>query len=366
MKKQITPVFTAIALCCSVLGFSQTNGWYKQFTGKTGSAPVSLHLQLSGSNYSGYYYSDKDQLPVYLTGTSAGEKNGVRTISLGGIYPPSPDQEQALDLRIGNNAITGTWKKSKGAPGLVVSLTQVTDAASSFVIVRSDSTVKLRRSLQESPEAVFDISSVWPGDDNPNKEFLCTLIRQQFDSVNTNKDLSVLFTGSRNAFIKNYLDDYRNTPDSEIVQSGFAYGLTETSTLQIMYQSDRLLSLAHFVYSYTGGAHGNYGTLYVVADLKNKKTVKLSDVLTPAGICKLDKLLEDQFRKDRKLGARASLTGAGLFENFIKHNENFYLTGTGIGFGFTPYEIAAYAFGEINIFLPFSSITMYLQPGYKH
>ncbi|RYF79039.1 MAG: DUF3298 domain-containing protein, partial [Chitinophagaceae bacterium] len=54
-----------------------------------------------------------------------------------------------------------------------------------------------------------------------------------------------------------------------------------------------------------------------------------------------------------------------LFENKIAPNDNFYITGKGIGFSYAPYEIAAYAYGEINLFIAFKDIEANLQPGFK-
>ena len=114
-----------------------------------------------------------------------------------------------------------------------------------------------------------------------------------------------------------------------------------------------------------GGAHGNYNTRFLSFDLIANKEITLQDILNKAGIKKLNPLLEKYFRKKMKLSNTDPLTDAGLFENKISPNENFYATTKGLGFSYSPYEIAAYAMGEISIFIPFHELNNYLQPGFR-
>ena len=67
-----------------------------------------------------------------------------------------------------------------------------------------------------------------------------------------------------------------------------------------------------------------------------------------------------------KLNNTDPLTDAGLSDNKIKANDNFYVTTKGIGFSYSPYEIAAYAVGEINIFIPFSELSDCLLPRFRN
>ncbi|WP_404980203.1 RsiV family protein [Chitinophaga pollutisoli] len=45
-------------------------------------------------------------------------------------------------------------------------------------------------------------------------------------------------------------------------------------------------------------------------------------------------------------------------------NDNFYLTNKGAVFSFVPYEIAAYAAGQITLFVPWNEIRSVVQPAY--
>jgi hypothetical protein len=140
---------------------------------------------------------------------------------------------------------------------------------------------------------------------------------------------------------------------------------SQSAQLMIAYSSPKLITLAHHSYSYTGGAHGNYGTGFTSVDLIANKKLKLSDILNEAGLKQLPKLLEKKFRTRYGLSDKEELTAGGLFENKIEPNENFYVTGKGIGFNYVPYEIGPYAMGEVNLFIPFTELNAYLQAGFK-
>jgi hypothetical protein len=52
----------------------------------------------------------------------------------------------------------------------------------------------------------------------------------------------------------------------------------------------------------------------------------------------------------------------GLFENQIRHNGNFAVTGSGIGFLYNQYDIAPYAAGQITVDLSFDELKGILKP----
>jgi hypothetical protein len=44
---------------------------------------------------------------------------------------------------------------------------------------------------------------------------------------------------------------------------------------------------------------------------------------------------------------------------------NMYVTGSGIGFMYAPYEIKPFSDGEINLLIPFTALKSYLLPGFQ-
>jgi len=89
----------------------------------------------------------------------------------------------------------------------------------------------------------------------------------------------------------------------------------------------------------------------------------INDVFKPGFEATLDAALEKSLRKKFGLAAKAPLTEL-LFEESFSYTDNFCLTGKGILFNYPPYEIAAYAVGEIKLFVPFSDVKSVLQPAF--
>lgn len=131
---------------------------------------------------------------------------------------------------------------------------------------------------------------------------------------------------------------------------------------EVVYNTRGILSCAWDDYYYTGGAHGNYGRSYQAYNLATGKPIELSDVFTDGYEEMIKPLLINGVREVKGLKADQSLEDEGFYPEFIKPTDNFYLTHKGIGFYYEPYEIAAYAFGETEIFIPFSKCQKFLQP----
>ena len=78
----------------------------------------------------------------------------------------------------------------------------------------------------------------------------------------------------------------------------------------------------------------------------------------------VQKLLEKEFVKKFPLDEDQKLSDVLLAEK-IEPGENFMLSGKGITFNYVPYEIAAYVYGQIELFIPYKQIESYLKPEFK-
>jgi hypothetical protein len=140
------------------------------------------------------------------------------------------------------------------------------------------------------------------------------------------------------------------------------YSTVEEMQTQVFFNDAHLLSMGFYEYEYAGGAHGMYQTRVMTFDLINQRVLGLQDVFKKGFEPELMALLERIARK------RAGLDEDESFEQYyftpdIPVTENFYLTPKGIVFSYPPYEIAAYAAGQIEFFIPFADISEWLQPG---
>jgi hypothetical protein len=119
--------------------------------------------------------------------------------------------------------------------------------------------------------------------------------------------------------------------------------------------------------AYTGGAHGMHHTEYLVFDAATGRRLKPADVFIPGFEPRLDQLIDAKFRQMKGLAKTERLDSekGTLFENFIRHNGNFALMDKGITFFYNEYEIAAYAFGPVELELDYQELRGILRPAFS-
>ena len=122
--------------------------------------------------------------------------------------------------------------------------------------------------------------------------------------------------------------------------------------------ADRFLwSYAMDVYEYTGGAHGNRYLLIQNYDLEtgdmvNEQDLFIDDYYEPLKTLLLNALIAQTDNAESKRDLRRM----GYSVADVVPNENFYVTQEGITYVYNPYEIAPYAMGCIEIFLPWDTV----------
>lgn len=328
---------------------AQESYWYKSFAGTIDKYPFTLHLHKMGRAYTGYYYYDKVQQPFTLSGYDS--TGNAEKIELD-LYNSGTDENERFSFSSNGDSLTGTWKKN-------ATVLPVKAIAKKFPLefdmIYVEGTQRLRPEFTDSPEAGFEAITVWPKGNTPVIANIKRFINESFGVKNSQQDIGKILLAHKKTFLAGYLEDNKDLPDSEAHSPILNY--TENQQLLIVYQSPAIVSFSHFNYSYSGGAHGNYATAYTAVDPSTGKKIPLSAVLSTAGVKQLNKLLEKNFRKMFKLKATEPLTEAGLFNNKIEANGNFFLTGKGIGFGYSPYEIGPYAMGGLDIFIPYTDFT---------
>jgi hypothetical protein len=343
-------VILFLLLVTNLFGYTQiSEGWFKVFKGKIDKYPVTMLLHYVDSEYYGFYYYDSRGQLISLSygGLSAD------TIKLG-----AGDDEQ-FALIVKNNRLEGYWKKDANAKPLSFSAKE-TVAPVPFTYLFLSGKKALRPSLADSPTDSYAAASVWPASSSPLDSFLKKVIIDTFFMARDENEIRSVLTKSMEGDFADYLEEGGDIFEAEILQMPSIYNRESYSNVTVAYMSPKIISFSQFNYSYSGGAHGNHGTSYKVVDLKKKRVLALKDVITPEGRQHLSRLLEKHFRLDHSLAPQDSLQEAGLFENKIEPNENFYLTSKGIGFNYTPYEIGPYVMGEITIFIPFTALKGYL------
>jgi hypothetical protein len=125
------------------------------------------------------------------------------------------------------------------------------------------------------------------------------------------------------------------------------------------------LTVEEYSHVHKGGPHGYGFSRFWNLDIATGNPVKLADFVNPGYEENWALLGRAAILAQRGLPADASLVKAGLHEDHIELNTNWFLVPGGIGFRYSPYEIAPYAMGEIEFILPWKDIIQHLKPGTK-
>ncbi|HEX5152109.1 MAG TPA: DUF3298 domain-containing protein [Parafilimonas sp.] len=333
--------------------------WYKCFSGKIDKYDVTVHLHQRAHQYTGYYYYNSTQQPVFFIGEDSTTDGTVKLT----VFVPGGQTEENFAFSINGNSCTGNWTNSTGKT-LSFSANEITQTPVWDYIFTKGS-VQLRPKLKNSPVAGYEAASVWPDGNTEQMLFLKKTINEWFAKDTSATDIGQLFLKRKKEFFEGYLSDNKNVADSELVDA-YSFNMEEIQTINIAYQSTELLTLANSSYSYTGGAHGNYATGYMSIDMAKNKKLSLDDILSASGKSQLRRLLEKYFRREYNVKDNEALTEGGLFENKIEPNKNFFITGKSIGFSYAPYEIGPYALGEIVIFIPLNELKVYMRTDFKN
>lgn len=119
--------------------------------------------------------------------------------------------------------------------------------------------------------------------------------------------------------------------------------------------------------SYEGGAHDNYGFSERVFDVKNGKKLQLKDI-TSMSTSKIEAMLLKNINKINS--GTTDNTGAVnnsemLLVDVIPATENFYFDEKNLYFHYSPYEIAAFAAGDITIPISWTELKGTISPEFE-
>ena len=178
-------------------------------------------------------------------------------------------------------------------------------------------------------------------------------------------ELSALFK-QRSAFMQDYRADVADTPAPTDTADTGSYRASlnyeDQTASYVLFQEGPLLSVAYFSFSFTGGAHGNYGTTAASYDLRTGRRLRYDDIFGPSAAARLPALLATAVRPLVGLGPGEALDKT-LFVKAMPITHNVFLTNGGVEFIYQPYEIASYAQGEVRVFVPLGQVRELLRPG---
>lgn len=112
---------------------------------------------------------------------------------------------------------------------------------------------------------------------------------------------------------------------------------------------DTLVSYTITKWSYTGGAHGIYGTAGHVYSLAGGYELTLADLFTETQLAGMETLLRKKLYEEYETDSDEGLSEQGFFPESIALTENFQIGPAGITFIYNPYEIGCYALGGVEV-----------------
>jgi Deacetylase PdaC/Protein of unknown function (DUF3298) len=137
----------------------------------------------------------------------------------------------------------------------------------------------------------------------------------------------------------------------------FPMGFSSELKSTLLFQNDKLVSVEMATFSFTGGAHGNYGSALNTFLLSNGKSVQLTDIVQDTAA--LRPLLEKAFVavKGEEGGETYSLDELVFPENLpLSMPMQWCVVKEGLRVTYNPYEVAPYAVGQTDIVLTWEQL----------
>ena len=171
-----------------------------------------------------------------------------------------------------------------------------------------------------------------------------------------------------NTAIEKYLREVRNESLVGALDVSAKELADTTSELalenSITYYDDYIITMQKELYTYSAGAaHGLHGVGNYTIDRRSKDVISEGDLFIDGYEAELGKVLQRALVKylGRK-NAQEVEKEDGFSITDLTSNDNFRLDAKGMTYTYNPYEIAPYAFGVIEVFVPYEEVRHLLRP----
>jgi hypothetical protein len=274
-----------------------------------------------------------------------------------------PDQPCLFNGKfINTQELSGTYENSKGTKVSFDVTEKYPDGSVSLDVHYQKSFTPLIKK-PGSPAASVQLLLLIPGESaNPLiSDTLIHLMLVKFSGkpIRMSQPEKVL-EGMKQVYFENYLSTneaiYKETMTS-------SFNWQSLKFMNVLMNGAHILSFYIDHYAFTGGAHGLMTRQHTVVNLWNGKEVELKDIFKENSEQQISQILRAKIYMKLHLPTSQSLADAGFFSDTIKPADNFYITRDGIGFYYNQYDIAPYASGAFDIFIPFSELNDVLIKG---
>lgn len=161
------------------------------------------------------------------------------------------------------------------------------------------------------------------------------------------------FESFADSFIQEFKDDSTNFSSWNIERN-----------VQVVYNTNTLLTLLFEEFGSMGGAHPFHGSRFIVLNLNDGNQVTLDDLMNPGYEAALNVEGEKAFSEARQLPEHSSLEEDGFTfaNNAFVLNDNYGVNKEGLSFIFNSYEVAPYVMGPTEFTIPYEDIRSLIRP----
>jgi len=343
---------------------STPGDFYKRMSGTIAGKNVIVQLHKFGTLVQGYYqYSDADR-PIKLV-------NWQDTIADNTYHLTEVDNDgdaqditgAGWDITVSKDGVSGKWTSADGRTTNNISLKEDYPAGSIRLEAFHFADTARMFVTRQFPRAIVAYGGVYPSmnDKTEPGAFLRSAIANHM-TLEGGAGMPRGFKTRAWRYFGNYRIDLKNLVDSnasEEVRKGIAYQYNSTFYHSVIFNDNNWLVLEDAVADYTGGAHGTYTATYQNLDISTSTSWHLDDIIKDTTMLK--PLLETAVREYFKIAPSEKLDSRLLVPD-MPVSTNVYLTRSGLMFVYQPYEIASYADGLIQLFLPYPQLMPVLTP----
>lgn len=346
-------------------GFSVSDsvylGMYIRYSGKIGNQDVVLNLvQYKENIHAEYYYTRIGRnISLYQVNDSNISEDAISFVE----YAPDIDESSGKwQVRIYADTIIGKWYNEELKRSYDIFLTKdMNMSVQHFGVIEVQDSIRYIDSLPE-PMAQMKYTVLLPMGDDENADFLQSVITNNLKcSKDDSGNIYRCLLSKQQTFFDQYKDNAADIDKEYTLSSMNNWAIDDG--FSVVYNENNIVVLDNYHYEYTGGAHGNYSSSFINIDMANKKVLSIHDIIKIDSAALIQKL-EIQARLHFGLDEQQGLNSR-LFNNELHIPDNFYIGAKGITFVYGLYEIASYADGIIELYIPYNKLSDMLTPSFK-
>jgi hypothetical protein len=268
MKKIAFLLFFAIILSNVHSG---DKSWYKYFSGTYGTNSITMSLVKYDDQVRGFYF-DNSNKPVDIFGTVTGDSLNMDAYL-------TPEKSVSIKGELKGDTYSGVWSMTpeNAETKFTMKADRKRSAEFEYVFVKGEE--RLFKDLS-SPMATYTEGTFWPTDSYENSLFVRNAILKMKNMKTGLTEIGDLMLANKKKFMQGFREQNAELKRNDVADGGWSYSLDNVDVMTPVFFNDELFVLSNYNYTYTGGAHGNYGTAYINLDLKRKKLITIDDLFT--------------------------------------------------------------------------------------